>query len=107
VHFFNRPPSPEEVNWASGFALLPRMLRGFGDIEMLVPGFFNLMLAGVMLGYAYQRTGNLYFSIGLHAGLGFAHCGTLRRVGYKFGRWADVVLMQRSLAADAEKEPAS
>jgi uncharacterized protein len=33
-----------------------------------VPGFFNLTLAGMLLGLAYQRTGNLYFSIGLHAG---------------------------------------
>jgi hypothetical protein len=35
---------------------------------LLVPGFFNLALAGALLGLAYQRTGNLYFSIGLHAG---------------------------------------
>ena len=26
------------------------------------------MLAGILLGLAYQRTGNLYFSIGIHAG---------------------------------------
>lgn len=32
------------------------------------PIFFNLTLAGILLGLAYQRTGNLYFSIGLHAG---------------------------------------
>jgi hypothetical protein len=44
------------------------MLGGFADFHALVPGFFNLTLAGVMLGLAYQRTGNLYFSIGLHAG---------------------------------------
>ena len=44
------------------------MLGGFADFHALVPGFFNLTLAGVLLGLAYQRTGNLYFSIGLHAG---------------------------------------
>jgi membrane protease YdiL (CAAX protease family) len=33
-----------------------------------VPRFLNLTLVGVMLGLAYQRTGNLWFSIGMHAG---------------------------------------
>ena len=44
------------------------MLGGFLDFYALVPGFFSLTLVGVLLGLAYQRTGNLYFSIGLHAG---------------------------------------
>lgn len=39
-------------------------------------------------------------SIGLHAALGFAPVGTLHNVGHKFGRWIDVVLMQRSLQPD-------
>ena len=36
-------------------------------------------------------------SIGLHRAFGFAHTGTLRSVGFKFGRWVDTVLMQRPL----------
>ena len=36
-------------------------------------------------------------SIGLHASFGFLRVGTLRSVGFKFGRWVDSVLMQRSL----------
>lgn len=36
-------------------------------------------------------------SIGLHAALGFCHVGVLSRVGFKFGRWIDSVLMQRAL----------
>ncbi len=36
-------------------------------------------------------------SIGLHARFGFLRVGTLRSVGYKFGRWVDSVLMQRPL----------
>jgi len=36
-------------------------------------------------------------SIGVHASLGFQMAGTLRAVGVKFGRWVDVVSMQRSL----------
>ncbi len=36
-------------------------------------------------------------SIGMHASLGFRQVGVLKAVGYKFGRWIDVVYMQRSL----------
>lgn len=36
-------------------------------------------------------------SIGLHAVLGFTPAGVFRNVGFKFGRWVDVVLMQRGL----------
>lgn len=36
-------------------------------------------------------------SIGLHASLGFLRAGTLRSVGFKFGRWVDSVIMQRPL----------
>ncbi len=36
-------------------------------------------------------------SIGVHASLGFHMVGTLRSVGVKFGRWVDVVWMQRPL----------
>ena len=36
-------------------------------------------------------------SVGVHASLGFFHAGTIRRVGYKFERWLDVVTMQKSL----------
>jgi phosphinothricin acetyltransferase len=36
-------------------------------------------------------------SIGVHASLGFHMAGTMRAVGVKFGRWLDVVSMQRAL----------
>lgn len=36
-------------------------------------------------------------SIGVHAALGFEHTGVLKSAGWKFGRWLDVVLMQRAL----------
>jgi phosphinothricin acetyltransferase len=36
-------------------------------------------------------------SIALHAALGFEHVGTFKSIGFKFRRWVDVVLMQRSL----------
>ena len=36
-------------------------------------------------------------SIGVHARAGFEMTGTLRHVGFKFGRWLDAVLMERAL----------
>ena len=36
-------------------------------------------------------------SIGLHRALGFRMVGTLQSAGFKFGRWIDIVLMQRAL----------
>jgi phosphinothricin acetyltransferase len=36
-------------------------------------------------------------SIRLHESLGFARIGVLPAVGFKFGRWVDIVIMQRAL----------
>jgi phosphinothricin acetyltransferase len=36
-------------------------------------------------------------SIGLHTAAGFKHVGRLEAVGWKFNRWLDVVLMDRTL----------
>lgn len=36
-------------------------------------------------------------SIGLHTALGFDHSGVSRSVGFKHGRWVDIVLMQKAL----------
>ena len=44
-------------------------------------------------------------SIALHHSLGFEHTGTLRAVGYKFGRWVDSVLMQRPLGVGSGRLP--
>ncbi len=33
-------------------------------------------------------------SIALHERLGFAHCGTVRQAGFKFGRWLDLAFYQ-------------
>jgi len=39
-------------------------------------------------------------SVALHARAGFAEIGVLRNVGLKFDRWLDVVVMQKTLAAE-------
>jgi len=44
-------------------------------------------------------------SIGAHLSLGFQRVGTLRAVGWKFGRWVDAVYMQRALGAGDETDP--
>ncbi|TWI52329.1 phosphinothricin acetyltransferase [Pseudomonas duriflava] len=44
-------------------------------------------------------------SIGLHISLGFRHVGVLEQVGLKFGRWHDVVLMQKSLGKGSTDIP--
>jgi hypothetical protein len=68
VHFLHHAEFTGTVTWNSGLVLLPQMLGDFADFYAFVPAFFNFTLAGTLLGLAYQRTGNLYFSIGLHAG---------------------------------------
>jgi len=45
-------------------------------------------------------------SIALHAKAGFLRVGTLRSIGYKFGRWVDSVLMQRPLGDGDSTRPA-
>ena len=44
-------------------------------------------------------------SIGVHAACGFLRVGTLRSVGFKFGRWVDSVLMQRPLGPGDASRP--
>lgn len=44
-------------------------------------------------------------SLKLHRKFGFVETGLLKDVGYKFGRWLDVVLMQRSLGAGSSAPP--
>ena len=44
-------------------------------------------------------------SIRLHAACGFEMVGTLRNIGFKFGRWLDSVLMQRPLGEGAGTPP--
>lgn len=71
VHFAKPKPPVGAVygHWYSGLDLIPHM---FNTVD-LSPHFFPLALTlfflGMVLCAFYQRTGSLYFSIGLHAGL--------------------------------------
>ncbi len=44
-------------------------------------------------------------SIGLHAALGFERTGSSPAVGFKHGRWVDIVFMQRALNGGDETPP--
>lgn len=44
-------------------------------------------------------------SIGVHRSLGFTHVGVLRACGWKFGRWLDVVMMEKALGAADSNSP--
>jgi membrane protease YdiL (CAAX protease family) len=52
----------------AGFRHLLGTFAPFLDPPTLIPGLIGLFLIGVVLSYAVERTGNLYLSIGLHAG---------------------------------------
>ena len=45
-------------------------------------------------------------SIALHKRFGFELAGTLRSVGFKFGRWVDTPILQRGLGAGDTQPPA-
>jgi membrane protease YdiL (CAAX protease family) len=68
THFMHRGATPPEVDWLSGLRVLPTMLAGMTDVRTLFPALPSLALAGVILGLAYQWTGDLSASIGIHAG---------------------------------------
>jgi L-amino acid N-acyltransferase YncA len=46
-------------------------------------------------------------SVGVHRSCGFTPVGVLRFCGWKFGRWLDVVLMQKVLGAGDSTSPAA
>lgn len=81
VHFMGRPENPPAIGWLSGVRVLPSMLAGMARPGGLVPAFLNLTLAGCVLALAYQLTGDVCTSIGIHAGWIFwlKFYGTLTR----------------------------
>ena len=68
LHFLQKPAVPVSIDWLSGFRMLPDLFRSQpGGLEF-IPAYFTLLVAGAILALAYQRTGTLFMSIGLHAG---------------------------------------
>jgi phosphinothricin acetyltransferase len=44
-------------------------------------------------------------SIGVHRSCGFEHTGVLKAAGWKFDRWLDVILMQKSMGGGSATAP--
>ena len=44
-------------------------------------------------------------SIGVHRSAGFTHVGLIKSCGWKFGRWLDIVLMEKPLGAGDATSP--
>ena len=44
-------------------------------------------------------------SIGVHRAAGFTDVGVMRSVGWKFGAWRDIVLMEKPLGAGDTTAP--
>lgn len=44
-------------------------------------------------------------SIGVHRSLGFSNAGVLKSCGWKFGRWLDIVLMEKTLGEGDTSAP--
>ncbi len=84
--------APEAVRHGVGRALLTAL------IEFCEAGPWRQMVAVI------GDRGNTA-SIALHAALGFHEAGHLRAVGFKLGRWVDVVIMQRALGAGDVGDP--
>lgn len=78
LHFVKPPrvtiPDPQ-IDWLTGFRVLPSCFEKFAEPALLGAGFTTLFLLGWILGWATMRTRSLWIPIGLHAGLVFAKFG--------------------------------
>ena len=73
-------------------------VRGQGVGKALVEALLvRAEAAGLRQMYALIGDSENVGSIGLHAACGFRQIGVMKGAGLKFGRWLDVVIMQRTL----------
>jgi L-amino acid N-acyltransferase YncA len=79
--------------------------RGLGK-ALLAPVLDRCAELGYRQMVAVIGGSNTWPSIRLHAALGFTRIGVLPAVGFKFGSWVDIVLMQRALGPGTTAVPA-
>lgn len=84
--------APQAVGQGIGKALLSELIAQCEQLGV------HQIIAGI------GDSGNAA-SIGLHRSLGFEPCGSFPAVGFKFGRWVDVLWMQLALNGGADVKP--
>jgi L-amino acid N-acyltransferase YncA len=84
--------APEAAGKGLGRALLAELLASFER-------------AGVRRVMAVIGDSANAGSVGVHRALGFEQVGVVQSCGWKFGRWLDIVLMQRSLGVGDSTPP--
>ena len=105
--------------YATPYHARPAYRHTLEDSVYVAPGFVGRGIGGALLAELIARceagpwrqmlaivgdSGNAA-SIALHDRHGFAPVGTLRAVGYKFGRWVDTPILQRALGAGDSRPP--
>jgi phosphinothricin acetyltransferase len=78
--------------------------RGVGRI-LLQAVIARVEAAGIRQVLAVIGDSDNRGSISLHRACGFQDAGVFRNVGFKFGRWLDIVLMQLTLNGGANSPP--
>ena len=78
--------------------------QGVGS-ALLVPLLERCRAIGVRQVVAVIGDSGNIGSITVHQKAGFEHAGIVKGAGFKFGRWVDIVLMQRSLNGGANGTP--
>ncbi len=68
LHFLKIPFNFEIIDWSSGFFVLGKIFLAFLDPQNLLV-MFNLTLLGIILAWAYEKTGALFLPMGIHAGV--------------------------------------
>lgn len=84
--------APQAAGQGLGKCLLGELLRQLED-------------AGVRQVMAVIGDSDNQGSVGVHRAAGFAPVGVMAACGWKFGRWLDVVLMQKTIGAGAAQAP--
>jgi uncharacterized protein len=73
IHFLKAKHVPigDTASVKDSFRLIVGFFGPLSDPLAILPGFIGLLIFGLLLSYAYWRTGSLYHSIGIHAGAVF------------------------------------